>query len=941
MAPAGITWVSAEGDPTVHYVRNDDSQEWLFNLATHDFSWSNTYGDNDYTVTFNLERDWGTGDTAGWEYDLAKQRWRNVLLQHEWIYEPSSRVWANLTNNSAFIINDRSDQWVQVYGATSAIVPPKAVVQVSVIAAIIDAIYYAGLIPFNSDIHDNSFIFQNDGTWQLSLTDAMAKINLALWPYQTTLASSISGPVKEVVEFKTSMIGGFSLRNNTNLLRPKNYGYDVTTHVWQNTEYDDTDSWAYVAENNSWHQVSTPSNVWQYYPSVYSWNAPNNDTWLYDYDSGQWHYNQGEIGWVYDFVSDDWYADSYEYETPSLFPPLVILAATLQQQLLRKAVTAGVFNNSPLVTWQSDDRSWKGADDYSSGTAEYDVQRIYPYYWADALGRNQCSYNNTTGDWRWSFTHEQLMIESRSTYDSVRKYWSEETRSNNGWYYRLVNGAYCWISQEDATVVWRKQSTNSWFDEKYNRLWTYTPGTGVWEDSSTEWLYNFAHQQWYSLELDVLAPLLFPPLPLLQQLFLQTMVAGATDFFNQPLYAAAHETTSFFRHPLYGSRPLRKGGLYDRYNAGAILVNAPLTLDGVWLVHNDVARNLGKLQLPRLDERALPSIIGGERASCEGVISGPPIFLFDSHLACHESLVLAGVRLVVTERPEGAASSIIEDANNRSSIVTYQRGRELDAPLRRGPVVQLGSVANMMADGSQTASILLNDLGQLTSSSLRDSFIDIYRSQEVAAASEVSPVKIELALRSASEVGVSPASRATRNLFLAHDARMSIGWPTPYGSSSYFPWNIPLTAAQSSEDEDVFILDKRGNGSLHIGGASWCITGRDGNNNPPSYPVTGSDRPGVVYVDYGGLVTTKKNADLVLDTVMAVRMSNQESAGSVTIPADQLELSPHGRVQGYGPNFASNSGNIAVSTGGSNFALGRPFQASTIQLVKGRHKRRK
>jgi len=762
----------------------------------------------------------------------------------------------------------------------------------------------------------------------------------ASWPYQMSFVATLSDPIAELVQVQFSLQGKWRIFNGTNILAPKEYVYDPVVGRWHNTLYDSHDSWTYNATTKEWVSDADQTIRWHYDERHGNWIGPNEEEWSYDYGSGLWEVDGSDGLWGYDFGVGRWITFS-EDRSILAFPPPVVVAINVFKTFFQKIVEAEALHMGSFFDWTSGDYAWRGVDRYTSGTGEYDARHQVPYYWADFLGRNQASYSQASGEWRWSLADEQRLTEKKWAYDSTKKYWSEQTRTTGGWYYYFLDGQYLWISQDDPLQRWRNRSERRWYDEVNEKEWRYYPETGLWRVDGNYWGYNFVQQLWYSMAVDAWVPEAFPPLPLLQQLFLSNLAASANQFLAQPLYAAARETTSTYRHPLYGSRPLRVGASYERYNAGTMLVNAPLTLDGVWFVHTDVARNLGKLQAPRVDERALPAIIGGERASLDGTISGPPIILKDATIACHESLVAAGVRFVVTERAEGAASSVLEDANNHSAIVTYQRGRALDAPQRRGTVFQLGSTANTMVNGTQDASVLRNDLGEFTSSSLRDSFIDIYRSQEVVAASSVSPVQIQLALCSASEVGVAPASRATRILFLAHESRVSVGWPTPYGSVQYFPWEIPLDQPLSLNDEGVFALDDLGNGCLHVGGASWCISARDSVNSAPSYPVVRFDQPGVVYVDYGGLVTAKKNADLVLDTVMAVRMTNQDSAGAVTIPSDQLELSPHGRVQGYGADFVANPGNIAVARLGSNFATGRPFQAPTIPLVKGRQKRRK
>jgi hypothetical protein len=968
-AYAEIDFAPTDQDPYASFVRNDTAIRWTFNLATHDWHWTNQYDDNNYSASLTTvirsgvqaqvwsdstnqtsewfldtsvsgRLGWHSGNES-WYYNSATSRWYNVVLQHEWSYEPSSLTWANTTTQQAYKMNDRTAEWEQVFGPLNlSSLPPKVVRQHAFIAAIVDALFHAGKTGSNTAAFEDSFIAQENHEWVLTACGVELRFTPSSWPYQFTFASTVSDPVAELMQVQFSLQGRWRIFNGTNILSPKEYVYDPLVGRWHNTVYDSHDSWTYNTTTKEWLSDANQAIRWQYDEHNKNWISPNGQQWSYDYSSGMWQVAGSDGLWVYDLGIGRWIAYSQD-QSVAVFPPPVVVAINVFKSLFQKFIEAEALHMGGSFEWSSSDYAWRGIDRYSSGIGEYDARHQVPYYWADCLGRNQVSYSQMSGEWLWSLANQQRLIEKKWSYDSDKKYWSEQTRITGGWFYYFLDGQYSWISHDDPLQRWRKQSEASWYDEVNGKEWRYYLESGLWGIDGNYWGYNFVHDLWYSIEVNASVPAAFPPLPLLQQLFLSNLAASANQFLAQPLYAGVREAHSTYRHPLYGSRPLRSGAFYDRYNAGTILVNAPLTLDGVWFVHTDVARNLGKLQVPRVDERALPAIIGGERASLEGAISGPPIILKDATIACHESLVAAGVRFVVTERTEGAASSVLEDANNHSAIVTYQRGRALDAPQRRGTVFQLGSTANTMINGTQEVSVLRNDLGELTSSSLRDSFIDIYRSQEVVAACSVNPVQIQLSLCSASEVGVATASRATRILFLAHESRVSIGWPTPYGSVQYFPWEIPLDQPLSLNDQTVFALDDLGNGCLHVGGASWCISARNSVNSSPSYPVTKADQPGVVYVDYGGLVTAQKNADLVLDTVMAVRMSNQEPAGAVTIPSDQLELSPQGRVQGYGADFAANQGNIAVARLGSNFATGRPFQAPTIPLVKGRQKRRK
>ncbi len=947
--------------PTVEYVRSDDAVVWSFDLATGSWNWSNTYDEINYEAVFNGEtRTWSsagndawivseygdlevvwqsdTDSSVVWRYNKITHRWTDQEHAHVWVYEPSTGVWANTTNHSAFVFNDQLQDWVLVFGS-GVNTPPEPVRQYALIQSVIDGVFYSRVAPW---LTEQAIVleYETAGVWTtVESLDVAVSFDAKKNTDHLRMSSAHGDWLSQSVYFALTTNGSFSWINTTDIFNPRRYTYNHFTGVWSNTAYADNNSWEYDRQLFKWQRQGNGDDYWVYDPETLVWSSSLDAQWSYDYEAGVWHDLVFDTLWSYDMTADAW-SDDEDSGAVVSFPPHPVIFATVYQALIKKLVGAGVFDSPPVVDWHVADHVWKGQPATGSGIAEYNPRRSLPYYWSDVVGHNQAYYDPTTGAWQWSFD-DQLTGAYRWVYDPVRKRWGEEVRSIiNGWVYRVIDGQSLWEWESDPTVQWVEQSNGVWVQSITDSEWRYDTPSGLWEYGEQLWGYNFTHQLWYAVGHDALLPESVPPQPVLQQLFLQALATNADLFFDQPLYAGAQTPLSLVRNPLYGSRPLHKNAYYGRYNAGSMLVNAPLTLDGVWLVHNDVSRNLGRLQLPSVDERALPSIIGGERASLSATVSGPIIKLLNSSIACHESLVVAGVRLVVTEREEAAGLGVLEDANNRSALVTYQRGRALDSAWRRGPVIQLGSVANTMVDGSLDASILLNPLGEYTSSSLRDAFIDIYRGQPIVGASEVSPATIQLALRSASEPEVRLSDRANRILFLAHQSRVSVGWPTAYGSTEYFPWTVPL-GGPNVEDDTTFDIRNYGNGNLHIDGQSWCISARNSHNYAPPYPVTKADQPGVVYVDYGGLLSIKKNADLVLDTIIATRVTNDDSAGSVAIPSDQLECTEYGRIQSYGAPFSSDNGFINLPNIRSNVAIGRPYHVSTLQLVKGRKRRKK
>ena len=349
---------------------------------------------------------------------------------------------------------------------------------------------------------------------------------------------------------------------------------------------------------------------------------------------------------------------------------------------------------------------------------------------------------------------------------------------------------------------------------------------------------------------------------------------------------------------------------YQRYNTSSVLLNANMTLDHV-TAHNDVSRNHGKLELPSVTTTALPAIIGGERAAREGRRWAPSIILYDSCVACHESLVSAGVRWRVTDRPLSGEQTSAIDADNSSSIMGYNRGRKRDMPLGRGTIFQLGSTANRMADGSITASIQQFSDGSDTESSLRDAYIDIYRARATRASTSNDPSTIDLALKTGFESGVHPKERAYQVLQLAHRARVTVGWPSPKGDSGHEPYNFTaqdLAGLEQSEASTLFSAGLTGGGSLSVSGDHWYIGARDSDNLPPAFPIKKLDEAGVVYIDHGALLQATGSYDLILGTIVAHRLGlHSTDAGRVQIPTDQLTFAQDGVIQPYDIDFIGSS----------------------------------
>jgi len=389
---------------------------------------------------------------------------------------------------------------------------------------------------------------------------------------------------------------------------------------------------------------------------------------------------------------------------------------------------------------------------------------------------------------------------------------------------------------------------------------------------------------------------------------------------------------------LAGNRPLSMATTdeYYRYNTSSILVNATIEAHDVTLIHNDVSRDLSCL--PDSSANASPAIVGGEltslsiasslKADPNAIIldyTGAAIYLYNSTIACHESLVSAGVRWAVREVPiEIANSETWTYGDNTSKLIFYNRGNSYDLDISGyGRVFQLGSRANVMADGTTYQPFSIN--GVKPSSSLRDAFIDVFR-QEPSPDTNITGSQnvIKLSLQTAEESGVASDERAIHVVYLGNKSQINLGWAVGQHDSSgtvkvlvdknYYPaeYDDTLLATeltQSSSTTNLFSPYSEGVGELELAGHNlyFGAGGRHdvyGDLNPANNelaPRSVSDVGGIIYVDYGGKLSTSGTYDMLLNTVIARRVSKVAVAsGSVTLTSDQIILQDNGKIQNYG-----------------------------------------
>ena len=227
-------------------------------------------------------------------------------------------------------------------------------------------------------------------------------------------------------------------------------------------------------------------------------------------------------------------------------------------------------------------------------------------------------------------------------------------------------------------------------------------------------------------------------------------------------------------------RPLPVGQWFATHNISSVLCNAQFTLNGVTWKHNDVLRDQSVPDvLPSPAASARPHIVGGELGDLHNKLAVPAIVFNSSILGCHESLVVSGAALTVTDQVPLAVDQP-ETANNTSRIICYNRGSQYDIN-GYGRVVQLGSQGNMAANGTTTSQLL------------RSGYIDVYRAGPTVGATTDSATIVRLQLASAQEPGVTPTEDALHTLYLANESQVRLGWPTIEADYGYTPMSMDDT----------------------------------------------------------------------------------------------------------------------------------------------------
>jgi len=384
---------------------------------------------------------------------------------------------------------------------------------------------------------------------------------------------------------------------------------------------------------------------------------------------------------------------------------------------------------------------------------------------------------------------------------------------------------------------------------------------------------------------------------------------------------------------------------YPRYNNSVILVNDFVRLNRVRLVHNDVGRDVSLIGTGL----AYPAIIGGELPSLTVAkkladdpsawildYTGSPIYLENSTIECHESLVSAGVRWVVRDGVIGDEDEL-SAGDNASRVVLYHRGMSYDLELSgMGRYFQLGSRLNKMADNNTINPIQLLD-GTYPASSLRDAFINVYRQRPIPLAlmeegTEQNTIKLSFATDS--ELGVPSAEKSMHAIHIADRSKIELGWPagqykrvdttddgpvTTYhleADERYAAWEYSdavLDALRGIDPENAdghrFSPYTYGRGTLEFNGDYLYVDGAgryasSGLLHPEGnelLPRGVRDQGGIVYANFGGALTAEDSHDVIVNTVIGRRTCRiRDGSGIIGVPADQLILQENGRIETYG-----------------------------------------
>jgi len=911
----------------------------VYEYSVEDGQWTDGDGDEWLPAgNMQLKRGWKSvaDDTIIWMCSPTDGSWTDEKNSARWIYEPHSRLWLNVTNGTAWFYNETSSEWLLMSGdeelIPSTYTPPTVVRQNAFISVITEGFLHEGVISFVA-YGISSFDREEDGSWTGLNDTTLMKLTYVPRRDRDVLTARFNYPdhdewLSDKIGFSWQQNGSWQWLSKVNPYRQRVYGYDAEAGCWSNIFDGDDETWTFDATLSAWRGQNS-GEVWLYNPiekQLHEHDSPK--SWAYTMLGARWQKEGSVDELLYDPIVDMWFNAGSGSPVTQGVPPRFLGQFVLQKYLWLKFAESEAARTPSIQFWESSAALWRAEDEHSNGSTLYAPWRQTPYFWSDFFARSALSFSENGQVWQWA--HDDNVWKTTPS----QKSWSLVSGSaeQEMWDY-YTTPTSTWKKRATPSSVWTQQETeDEWQMSGSDLVWRYSASDGTWQviiDSEmTTWCYNFSLGSWLDMLGKEIQPDAFPPLPIVQSLFIKNIIASADDYFNDPLRAGARLTRDAYAAPSSSSlRPLSIGSTFDRYNSSSIFLNAPLTLENASFVHTDVSRNLGRVQAPSALPRALPSIVGGDRAFLVPDAEIPTINLVNSSIHCHESLISAGVRFVMTEHPLSPLLGESSNHDNTSSLILYNRGRSHDATHRRGLVFQLGSSANRMADGTE-------------STTLSGAYINIYKSQDWDDVVSALPPAVQFSCSSDKEHSVREKDMAVQTLFMVEGSHIATGWPTYYGATGYTPWSIPLTIDELSPTT-LFHPGTGTGGSLLFDGGPWCIGGRVAGGLSVPHPIFAARGSGALYANYGGTVAAGAETDIILDTSLAAAAGHGDRSGVVAVPADQVDLTESGHVQSYAASFSAAAeddgvyeGNIRVSPNTPYVAMNKTLQSPTLTPVK-------
>lgn len=359
------------------------------------------------------------------------------------------------------------------------------------------------------------------------------------------------------------------------------------------------------------------------------------------------------------------------------------------------------------------------------------------------------------------------------------------------------------------------------------------------------------------------------------------------------------------------ARPLALNSMQACYNSPVVYMNSTMVLEGATLRHSDVTK-----LVDGVPTHSRPAIKGGERLffsdslfTFDGTHTSmrfriPELRLDNGALALQESLNIAGVRLVATDK-NGSTK------NNNSVVRFYDHGADADSKFTGyGRLLMLGSNNNTMVDGTSN---------WVTESGYINAFKQSKGQNSVA---------LNLTIGDQFPASVDPAEYDNQrglHLILSSilekgGSNVALGWNTvegdlsgssyPYGSTRYEK-DSKLKEVLPSDAASKFSVDALKVPAAAIVADKGLIgfSGFDKDGNSAKSPISANDAQGVVYVNHGGKLSVN-DADLVVDTMVAQRIWNDYNnagdarltwlSGDVDLPHDQSTFTSRGGIQAFG-----------------------------------------